>query len=105
MWVNGKNTPSLQPGSVGGIGLKFRSHFFQILESQGEFFGGQTRPKEVKLEGLFSQSKCVAWQSKWAHVCTSVSGTEENVGMETSFADERGRKRGEMNPSRRLLTQ
>lgn len=57
------------------------------------------------MEGLFSQSKCVAWQSKWAHVCTSVSDIEENVGMKTSFADERGRKRGEMNPSQRLLTQ
>lgn len=58
-WVNGKNTPSLQPGSVGGIEVKFCFHSLQILESQGEFFGGQTRPKEVRMEGLFSQSGAV----------------------------------------------
>jgi hypothetical protein len=68
----------------------------QILESQGDLSGSQIRLKEVRLEGPSSQSKVAAWLCKWAHVCTSVSGIEETVGMETSFADERGRKkRGE----------
>lgn len=103
-WVNGKNTPSsLQLGSVGGIEIKFCSHSLQILESQGEFFGGQTRAKEVRLEGLFSQSQPVAWQCRRAHTCTSVSGAEGNGGMGTSFAEERGR-REKWIPVQSLLT-